>query len=129
MVGRKDELAKVDGQLLSDLVRYGGIGPFVHHVPFVLAILEFFVRHPRRRRLARGDRCTAHEFIEARIGENERKIDGFVPRVLNADPRIRRDENNSSGRGRHVLAFLAKRARCLFGSTRSRPGRGAYALG
>jgi len=49
MVGRKDELAKVDGQLLSDLVRYGGIGPFVHHVPFVLAILEFFVRHPRRR--------------------------------------------------------------------------------
>ena len=49
MVGRKDELAKVDGQLLSDLVRHGGIGPFVHHVPFVLAILEFFVRHPRRR--------------------------------------------------------------------------------
>ena len=49
MVGRKDELAKADGQLLSDLVRYGGIGSFVHHVPFVLAILKFVVRHPRRR--------------------------------------------------------------------------------
>jgi len=49
MVGRKDELSKVDGQLLSDLVRYGGIGSFVHHVPFVLAILKFVVRHPRRR--------------------------------------------------------------------------------
>ena len=48
-VGRKDELAKVDGQLLSDLVQYGGIESFIHYVPFVLAILEFFVRHPRRR--------------------------------------------------------------------------------
>ena len=92
----KNELARVGGQLLSDLVRYGGIRSFVHHVPFVLAILEFFVRHPRRRRLARGDRCTAHEFIEARIGENERKIDDFTPRVLKADPRFRRDKNNSS---------------------------------
>jgi len=45
----KNELAKVGGRLLSDLVRYGGIRSFVHHVPFVLAILEFVVRHPRRR--------------------------------------------------------------------------------
>jgi hypothetical protein len=45
----KDELAKGDGQLLSDLGRYRGIGSFVHHVPFVLAILKFVVRHTRRR--------------------------------------------------------------------------------
>jgi len=49
IVRRKDELAKVDGQLLSDLVQYSGIESFVHYVPFVLAILKFVVRHPRRR--------------------------------------------------------------------------------
>ena len=49
MVGRKDELVKAGGQLLSDLVRYGGIESFVHYVPLVLAILKFVVRHPRRR--------------------------------------------------------------------------------
>src|SRR5262249_47697488 len=92
----------------------GRIESFVHHMSFVLAIRKFVARHLLRRWIAQRDRRTAHEFIETRTGENKREMDVLIARIFKTDPRVGRNENNSS---RVNVTFLRAqpnvRAACL----------------
>src|SRR5262244_3682626 len=72
-------------------------------VSFMLACLEFFAAK-RRGRASRGNRDATLELFKARCREDKYKADILVAGVLQADPRVRRNEGN---RSRMNIAFYS----------------------